>query len=68
MILKAKTILNLISNMGMRYVFFRIWYIIKTKVGYQKKAFPTNLEFKKYISLKDWKDNLPPFFFLWKRN
>jgi len=66
MIRKAKTIFNLVSNMGIRYIFFRIWYIIKTKIGYQKKAFPTNLEFKKYISLKEWNDNLPLFFFYGK--
>ena len=52
--------------MGMRYVFFRVWYMIKTKLGWQKKAFPTNTEFKKFISVADWKNNLPPFFFYGK--
>ena len=52
--------------MGMRYVFFRIFYIVKTKLGWQKKAFPTNPEFEKFINLQDWKSNLPAFFFFGK--
>lgn len=63
MIKKIKKIINLVSNMGARYVIFRICYLIKTKMGWQIKVFPTNPDYKKYISLKDWKDNLPPFFF-----
>lgn len=53
--------------MGYRYVIFRISYLIKTKMGWQKKAFPTNPDLKKYISLKNWKDNLQPFFFYGKK-
>lgn len=52
--------------MGMRYIIFRILYIFKIKTGWQKKTFPTNPDFKKYISLKDWKDKPPPFFFYGK--
>ena len=59
-------ILDLVSNMGTRYVTFRILYTIKTKVGWKKIAFPTNLDLKKHISLEDWKKNLPPFFFYGK--
>ena len=49
--------------MGFRYIFFRVWYIIKTKAGWQIRAYPTNPELKKFISITDWKNNLPPFFF-----
>lgn len=59
-------ILNLVSNMGIRYVIFRISYTIKTKLGWQKIKFPTSPEFKSYISLNDWKENLQPFFFYGK--
>ena len=52
--------------MGMRYIFFRISYLIKTKMGWQKKTFPINPDFKKYISLQEWRDNLHPFFFYGK--
>ena len=58
--------LNLFSNMGVRYVIFRVSYIIKTKVGWGEKVFPTNPELKKHISLEDWKKKLPPFFFYGK--
>ena len=47
----------------MRYVSFRLIYIIKTKLGWQKKVFPINPKFNIFHSLKDWKENLPPFFF-----
>lgn len=52
--------------MGMRYVFFRISYILKAKLGWHKKKFPTNPLFKKHITLKVWRDDLPPFFFYGK--
>ncbi|AXG68976.1 heparin-sulfate lyase [Kordia sp. SMS9] len=68
MIQKIKKISNLISNMGARYLFFRIFYTIKAKLGWQKKAFPTNPDFKTYISLKEWSENIPPFFFYGKNS
>lgn len=66
MINKIKRIINYIDNMGMRYILFRISYLIKTMMGLQIKVFPTNPDFKKYISLQEWKDNLYPFFFYGK--
>ena len=63
---KIKRIANFISNMGFRYIFFRLFYTIKTKLGWKINVFPTNPSFKKYISLQDWKDNLQPFFFFGK--
>lgn len=66
MIQKIKKIANLISNMGMRYLFFRIFYTIKTKLGWQKKAFPIQPEKTEYITLASWRNNVPPFFFYGK--
>jgi hypothetical protein len=66
MIQKIKRIANLISNMGLRYLFFRIFYTIKTKLGWQKKAFPTQPKPLEFIKLESWKNNLPPFFFYGK--
>ena len=66
MIQKIKKIANLISNMGLRYLFFRIFYTIKTKIGWQKKIFPTQPEVSEFISLENWRNNLPPFFFYGK--
>ena len=48
--------------MGIVYVFFRISYEIKRKLGWHKIIFPTNPEPKNYISLGTWKQNLRPFF------
>lgn len=66
MIQKIKRIANLISNMGLRYLFFRIFYTIKTKLGWQKKAFPTEPKVSEYTTLENWRSNLPPFFFYGK--
>ena len=63
---KIKKIANLISNMGFRYLFFRIFYTIKTKLGWQKKTFPVQPKVLKYITLENWKNSLPPFFFYGK--
>ena len=66
MIQKIKKIANLISNMGFRYLFFRVFYTIKTKIGWQKKVFPTQLKVSEFTSLENWRNNLPPFFFYGK--
>jgi hypothetical protein len=66
MIQKIKKIVNLISNMGFRYLFFRVSYTIKTKIGWQKKVFPTQPKVSKFTSLEIWKNNLPSFFFYGK--
>ena len=67
MLQKLKRIINLISNMGMRYVFFRVSYIVKSKVGWHKKVFPINPDSKEFITVEQWKENLPPFFFYGKK-
>ena len=66
MIQKIKKIANLISNMGFRYLFFRVFYTIKTKIGWQKKVFPTQPKVLEFTSLENWRNNLPPFFFYGK--
>ena len=66
MIQKIKRMANLISNMGFRYLFFRIFYTIKTKLGWQKKIFPMQPKISEYITLENWRNNLPPFFFYGK--
>ena len=66
MIQKIKKIANLISNMGFRYLFFRVFYTIKTKIGWQKKVFPTQPKVSEFTSLENWRNNLPPFLFYGK--
>lgn len=63
MINKIKRVFNLISNMGIRYLFFRISYLIKTKLGWQKVVFPVKPKDVGIISLKEWKESNLPFFF-----
>ena len=63
---KIKKMANLISNMGLRYLFFRIFYTIKTKIGWQKKIFPAQPKVSEFTSLENWRNNLPPFFFYGK--
>ena len=46
MIQKIKENSNLISNMGIGMFFLEFTITIKTKIGWQKKVFPTNLEFQ----------------------
>nr|WP_255575948.1 alginate lyase family protein [Aestuariivivens sp. NBU2969] len=52
--------------MGLRYLFFRVFYTIKTKLGWQKKAFPVQPKVSKHTTLENWRNNLPPFFFYGK--
>ncbi|WP_044401353.1 heparinase II/III family protein [Lacinutrix sp. Hel_I_90] len=66
MIQKTKLVFNLLKNMGLRYVLYRTYYAISTKLGWQKIAFPTQPKFEKFITLDEWRKNLPPFFFFGK--
>ena len=66
MIQKIKKIVDLISNMGFSYLFFRILYLTKAKIGWQKIVFPKQPKVSEFSSLENWKNNLPPFFFYGK--
>ena len=68
MLSKIKRLVNLFKNMGMRYVAFRGYYIVSSKLGFHKRKFPTSPDFKTFISLKDWRSNTPIFFFDGKEN
>ena len=63
---KIIDMLDIISNMGMRYVTYRFFYIVKMKLGWPKIVFPVNPKFNVFYPLNDWKENLPPFFFYGK--
>jgi hypothetical protein len=49
--------------MGLRYVAFRVKYALETKLGILKRRFPVNPTFKSFISLAEWRNNTPLFFF-----
>lgn len=49
--------LQLIRNMGMRYVTFRIGFELKKKLGFFEKKFPQDPPKKEFISLTEWRKN-----------
>lgn len=54
--------------MGLKYVLFRLFFTLKSKLGFQKLIYPINPKIKKFVSLENWKNELPPFFFQGKKN
>lgn len=63
MIIKIKNGLNLIQNMGFGYIKFRVQYELKLKTGMLTMSYPTGYSDKLFISLNDWQQNAPSFFF-----
>ena len=53
-----KNALQLLRNMGVKYVAYRAWHEAEKRTGLLKKRFPTKPVFKEFISKKDWQ-NLP---------
>jgi hypothetical protein len=60
---KLNTSLQLIQNMGTRYVAYRLRHELEKKLGFLKKRHSTNPPFKQFISLEQWRQETPPFFF-----
>lgn len=54
--------------MGVEYIAYRSIYEIKRKSGLLKKKFPTNCKTQNFITLEEWRNNAPPFFFEGKEN
>lgn len=48
--------------MGPRYLWFRIFYSLKTKLGYLEKKFPVNPSTKILLTKSEWIDLKIPFF------
>ncbi len=46
---------QMIKNMGMRYVKYRIRHEIERKTGVLKKRFPANSDIKKFVTLEKWR-------------
>ncbi|APD05845.1 heparin-sulfate lyase [Flavobacteriaceae bacterium UJ101] len=65
---KINSLIDVISNMGLRYVGFRSWYELKRKTGVLQKEFPINPPFQKFITLLEWKNSKTQFFFSSKEN
>jgi len=58
-----KNTIDFISNMGMRYLWFRSVHLIKRKLGVHKRSFPINPPENIYISVASWRKETPAFFF-----
>ncbi|AZJ35040.1 heparinase [Tenacibaculum singaporense] len=54
--MKLSLVTNFISNMGARYIFFRIYHMLLAKLGFQKVRFPIEPSKKELISLMDWRE------------
>jgi hypothetical protein len=59
---------QLASNMGMRYISFRLFYELKRKSGLLKKKFPTNPKLIPFLNLSEWRKVSQPFFFQSREN
>ena len=49
--------------MGGRYFAFRAWYELRRRSGLLKSQFPLNPEPSIFITLEQWRNEAPPFFF-----
>lgn len=63
MIQKAKRILDLVRNMGPRYVAFRAQHEVMRRSGLLKRNFPQAPPFQQFITLDQWKEKSTKFFF-----
>ncbi len=59
----AKAFFQLIWNMGLRYLFFRLRYALLLRTGLWRRRFPVEPEQKSYIGLEEWRRRRPAFFF-----
>src|SRR4051812_19932659 len=56
-------VLNLVNNMGWRYISFRARNELLKRTGLLKSRFPINPPFKQYITLAAWQQQSAKFFF-----
>jgi len=60
--MNIKLLLNLLKNMKVKYVTFRVYHWLKIKTGVLKKQFPVNVPFKNNISREEWIRLKIPYF------
>lgn len=54
---------RLAYSMGLRYVFFRLFFELSRKSGLLKQVYPVDPKFQTWITLGEWRQKAPPFFF-----
>jgi hypothetical protein len=60
---KLKQGFQIIQNMGLRYVLFRLWFLLQKKLGILKHRFPLQPLENSYITLVEWRKIDKIFFF-----
>ena len=65
---KLNKALNLISNMGWRYISFRARHEVLKRTGMLKSRFPAAPPYQQYCTLDQWKSQKAQFFFYCKRD
>lgn len=68
MLYKLRLFLQILTNNGIHYVAFRFLYALQTKTGYLKIKFPVSPGEIETISLAEWREKTPAFFFQGKKN
>lgn len=63
MVNKIRKAVQLVANMGWRYIFFRTGFELSKRTGLLKKKFPVFPVPETYYTLKEWKASAKPFFF-----
>lgn len=61
--MNIKTGIQLFQNMGIRYVGYRIVHEFEKRCGILKRRHPVNPSLKSFLSLSEWKNNTPLFFY-----
>lgn len=56
-------LLQIASNMGLRYISYRLLHLIKTKVGWYLLKFPTIIQPIEFISYTEWLSQKKEYFF-----
>lgn len=54
---------HILKNMGPRYVLYRLKHEFDKRSGALVPRFPTNPPRKQFVTLEEWRNNAPPFFF-----
>jgi hypothetical protein len=68
MVQKVKNTLDLVKNMGLHYLAFRVKHELLRRSGLLKKKFPSNPSYLKMPLLEEWRSACIPFFFQGKKN
>lgn len=58
-----KKAIQMIGNMGWRYIIFRSIFEIKKRSGILKRSFPVQPKIQEHYTLTSWKNSSLPFFF-----